>query len=257
MIKFFRQIRQNMIKENKLSKYLLYAIGEIILVVIGILIALQINNANEEKKQRQKEVKYLRNIRNDLNINILELNKYIKRRETQIAAAISILEHYEGKPVEDYVEFNNNTINIYTWRKFFQNNNTFQELVNSGNLSLITNDSIKTKLLNLEMLYKITKDEEQHFRFDSEELLFKPYFAIVDTNPLVENFKYQVSNGKAGQNIEIPIKEIEKILGDLVQKNGFVMAAFEFGALKNQFELMKQKCEEIILLIEKEIADDD
>lgn len=257
MIKFFRQIRQTMIKENKLSKYLLYAIGEIILVVIGILIALQINNANEEKKQRQKEVKYLRNIRNDLKINILELNKYIERRETQITAAISILEHYEGKPVEDYVEFNNNTINIYTWRKFFQNNNTFQELVNSGNLSLINNDSIKTKLLNLEMLYKITKDEEEHFRFDSEELLFKPYFSIVDSNPLVENFKYQVSNGQVGQNIEIPIKEIEKILGDLAQKNGFVMAAFEFGVLKNQFEIMKQKCEEIILLIEKEIAADD
>lgn len=50
MIKFFRKIRQNMIKENKVSKYFLYAIGEIILVVIGILIALQLNNRNEQKK---------------------------------------------------------------------------------------------------------------------------------------------------------------------------------------------------------------
>ena len=50
MIKFFRKIRQNMIKENKVSKYLLYAIGEIILVVIGILIALSINNWNEQMK---------------------------------------------------------------------------------------------------------------------------------------------------------------------------------------------------------------
>jgi sensor domain CHASE-containing protein len=51
MIKFFRKIRQNMIKENRTSKYLLYAIGEIVLVVIGILIALSINNSNQERKE--------------------------------------------------------------------------------------------------------------------------------------------------------------------------------------------------------------
>mgnify|MGYP001591841413 CR=1 FL=1 len=50
MIKFFRRIRQGLLSENKFSKYLLYAIGEIILVVIGILIALQINNWNEKRK---------------------------------------------------------------------------------------------------------------------------------------------------------------------------------------------------------------
>ncbi len=52
MIKFFRKIRQKLITENKFSKYLLYAIGEIILVVIGILIALQFNNRNEQRKRR-------------------------------------------------------------------------------------------------------------------------------------------------------------------------------------------------------------
>ncbi|WP_425287337.1 DUF6090 family protein [Lutimonas vermicola] len=56
MIKFFRKIRQKTLTENKFSKYLLYAIGEIILVVIGILIALQINNYNELNKQRAKKV---------------------------------------------------------------------------------------------------------------------------------------------------------------------------------------------------------
>ena len=55
MIKFFRQIRQNLIMENKTGKYLKYAIGEIVLVVIGILIALQINNWNENRKEKQQE----------------------------------------------------------------------------------------------------------------------------------------------------------------------------------------------------------
>ena len=59
MIKFFRKIRQKILTENKFSKYLLYAIGEIVLVVIGILIALQVNNLNEVEKVKDKEVIYL------------------------------------------------------------------------------------------------------------------------------------------------------------------------------------------------------
>jgi hypothetical protein len=53
MIKFFRKIRQRLLTENKFSKYLIYAIGEIILVVIGILIALQVNNLNEQSKKKR------------------------------------------------------------------------------------------------------------------------------------------------------------------------------------------------------------
>ena len=65
MIHLFRRIRQQYFRKNKLNKYLLYAVGEIILVVIGILIALQINNRNELRKDRQAEKVYLREIQND------------------------------------------------------------------------------------------------------------------------------------------------------------------------------------------------
>ncbi len=58
MIKFFRKIRQRLLTENKFSKYLIYAIGEIILVVIGILIALQINNWNELNKIKKSEISF-------------------------------------------------------------------------------------------------------------------------------------------------------------------------------------------------------
>ena len=62
MIKFFRKIRQNLIMENKTGKYFKYAIGEIFLVVIGILIALQINNWNEGRKSSQLELKILKDL---------------------------------------------------------------------------------------------------------------------------------------------------------------------------------------------------
>jgi len=67
MIKFFRHIRQRMIVENRITKYLLYAVGEIILVVIGILIALQINNWNEGRKNRLKQVDLVNALILDLN----------------------------------------------------------------------------------------------------------------------------------------------------------------------------------------------
>lgn len=66
MLKFFRKIRQNLLSEGKTTKYFKYAIGEIVLVVIGILIALQINNWNEENKERLVEKQRYQNILNDL-----------------------------------------------------------------------------------------------------------------------------------------------------------------------------------------------
>ena len=69
MINFFRRIRKKMADDNKPMKYARYAIGEILLVVIGILIALQINNWNEDLKTRNKELTYLESIKTDLLLN--------------------------------------------------------------------------------------------------------------------------------------------------------------------------------------------
>jgi uncharacterized membrane protein YgaE (UPF0421/DUF939 family) len=66
MIKFFRKTRQDMIKENKISKYLMYAIGEILLVVIGILIAVSINSVVNNYRGSKKETKYLLALNNDI-----------------------------------------------------------------------------------------------------------------------------------------------------------------------------------------------
>jgi hypothetical protein len=77
MLRFFRQIRQRLLTDNKFSKYLLYAVGEILLVVIGILIALQIDNWNEEKKEKQRLNDFLTEIQKDLSDDILKANRII------------------------------------------------------------------------------------------------------------------------------------------------------------------------------------
>ncbi|MGB5357241.1 MAG: DUF6090 family protein [Eudoraea sp.] len=87
MIKFFRRIRQRLLSQNKFSKYLLYAIGEILLVVIGILIALQVNDWNEGRKQRLVELKYFYNLKNDLQTDNERLDYIIGIANTKVKAA--------------------------------------------------------------------------------------------------------------------------------------------------------------------------
>ena len=77
MIKLFRKIRQTLLSDNKFSKYLIYAAGEIILVVIGILIALQINNWNENRKKLKLKASYELSLISDLSLDTLMLGKLI------------------------------------------------------------------------------------------------------------------------------------------------------------------------------------
>lgn len=256
MIKFFRRIRGRLLSEGRLGKYLLYAIGEILLVVAGILIALNINNNNELRKQRAKELHYLENIKADLKMNIANLDDYIQTRGTAISSAQQVISHYEGAPISDLKEFSRHTVNIYTWRRFFQINNTFQELVNSGNLALISNDSIKNTLLNMESLYLVLKDQEDHFRYDAEVLLYGPSYEMMDMNPIVQNYMYYASDGAMGDNRDLNTVEFEAMLNDTKQKNGFVMSVYQFTVINQMFEQMKAMCQELIRLIDDEAAKD-
>tara|TARA_R110002124_G_scaffold47149_1_gene140660 strand:- start:10491 stop:11219 length:729 start_codon:yes stop_codon:yes gene_type:complete len=93
MIKFFRQIRQNMLAENKFSKYLLYAIGEIVLVVIGILIALQINNWNENRKERNIEQILLNQLFKDFESNDTIIKNGLADYQRNLKFQNAILKH--------------------------------------------------------------------------------------------------------------------------------------------------------------------
>ena len=97
MIKFFRKIRHNLMETRKTTKYFKYAIGEIILVVIGILIALQINNWNEERKNRNREQSILKNLQIDFKLGsemILLLDEKdisLKIRNQEVTSYVSVV----------------------------------------------------------------------------------------------------------------------------------------------------------------------
>ena len=148
MIKFFQKIRQRLLSENKLSKYLLYAIGEIILVVIGILIALQINNWNDKRKFQKEKTHYIEALINDyvqdtinftqtINAHNLEaktlkvLNTRVYQPNANLDTIVAIAKDFNGVKFQE--------VSFFT--------NTFDSMESSGKLELFEND-IKERIFS-------------------------------------------------------------------------------------------------------------
>ena len=100
MIKFFRKIRYNLMSENKTGKYLKYAIGEIILVMIGILLALQVNNWNTNRTQKQKENLLLTDLNKEFKINKTQLDSVLKAHYSSMKSSAYLLSRLPIKNVK-------------------------------------------------------------------------------------------------------------------------------------------------------------
>lgn len=150
MLAFFRRIRQQLLSENKFSKYLLYAFGEIILVVIGILIALQINNWNEERKNTSLEQDYLISISSDLKNLTTTIDRiYVSRFDEKIENLLFAKKYIETPfAITDTIEFINTiTKGAQSFSGFYlADDGAYQELVSTGNLRLIKSDSLRKEL---------------------------------------------------------------------------------------------------------------
>jgi hypothetical protein len=140
MIKFFRKIRQKMLIENKFSKYLLYAIGEIVLVVIGILIALSINNWNEARKDREKEQLFLNKLSSNLSDDINSL-KNIMHSDSVLIQDLNKISN-EILTVDDPKELSFDNNSRYKYSIFSANTSLYDNMISTGQIGLFRNDSI-------------------------------------------------------------------------------------------------------------------
>ncbi len=138
MIKFFRVIRKEQLKQNKTFQYLIYAIGEIVLVVIGILIALQINNWNEKEKAHINEVYILNEILKNSEEDIEIVNEIIYKREKAKSSIDSlrkflINQQMSVDSVQEYLK------NLLTFERYYPIKNAY-EILKSKGLQLSNND---------------------------------------------------------------------------------------------------------------------
>lgn len=149
MLKFFRKIRKQLIAEKKVGNYLLYAIGEIVLVVIGILIALAIDNANDNRIKREKEQVYLKGLKEEFDISKIKLEELIKVNRKSYKAAQKIVLLMEDEIVATEETFSKLLSDAFTNDIFFNpNNSLLNEMINSGSLKDISNDTLRIRLTN-------------------------------------------------------------------------------------------------------------
>jgi hypothetical protein len=160
MIKLFRNIRKNLLMENKTSKYLKYAIGEIILVVIGILIALQINNWNEKRKDKAQMRTNINSIKEELKSDVIEFRTIDEMLKRQMEAGRLIIPVMESKNhvVLDSLAFilAFNSMNATT--SLIKSENTWDLLNSSGIVSEFKDSTLKLMLRDYYRDYQILSD---------------------------------------------------------------------------------------------------
>ncbi len=163
MIKFFRNIRRKLLTENRVSKYAIYALGEIFLVVIGILIALQINNWNTQRQKDKEEQKILKVLKSEFNYNKNELHRNIEKATRLKDREDSLLTLFQ-LPIE---QMDPKTINIRSliggmgaYSTYDPSNGALNNLMGSGELNLIKNDSLRLLLSRWFGELQDTKEDE-------------------------------------------------------------------------------------------------
>ena len=269
MIKFFRHIRKSLLEQNKMGKYFKYAIGEILLVVIGILIALQINNWNEYRKERIEESVYLRNLRDDIRSQIQLLNVYIDYEEIIISDSNDIIAHYQNNNGFYNMDSIYPKLSALTTRWTFSNaNETLRQMINSNQINIIQNTELKESLISfnqqIDLFAENTNINNTNLidNFSSGKFIEMGAYASYgmsqkmsdkfnDFYPFSVNTVIDKELGTISETImNIPQNKLE-LINKVVFRN--TIATLQ----KNGHQGLKQAAEELLNQIEKEIADHD
>jgi hypothetical protein len=185
MIKFFRHIRKSLIEQNQMGKYLKYAIGEILLVVIGILLALQINNWNENRKLRKAEIETLAEIKTGLNQDIEVLSNNLKLLEAKKVECRELISHVENK-LPYSTKLDSLFMNVYYHKGYKTFNNSGYELLKQRGFDII---------INSELRKSITK----HYTSDLSDikgiLTRLEQLNLIQADNLYDNFKLSYTSG--------------------------------------------------------------
>ena len=229
MIKFFRKIRQRLLTENKFSKYLLYAIGEIVLVVIGILIALSINNWNENKNKFNLEQIYLADLKEDLNRNKELLKEDIHENTISISSMELLLKNLKNKNIyHDSLKVHFHRARLFPDPDL--SHSSYEELKNKG-FDLIQSKKLRKKIVDLfelsfgNMITTLNRiensirpqfQEHQNDNFETEELgyLSPNNYKVLQTDQVYFNILSQriAFNGRSISMKSQCINKIEEVI---------------------------------------------
>lgn len=241
MIKFFRHIRKSLLMENKTSKYFKYAIGEILLVVIGILIALQINNWNEKRKLSIKESVYLNDLKIDLQQSQKSLNRVIKKSK-RVAKTVDTLADLIKKNGDKLTPFEIDSLtgSVSGFTVFMPSEGVINDIIGSGKLDMIKDDKLRSKIASWEADLRMIREYERLSKETSEKYLdhISKYFDMI--------------NGKYGQPGFFNELRTE-FLNDHIMTNHMVDIFGNSMTLNDLYDQKLQELDTLISIIDSEL----
>jgi len=181
MPRFFRQIRQRFLTDKKFSKYLLYAVGEILLVVIGILIALQVDTWQDANQKRNREIEFLSQMKETLNLEISDLQFNIEALEGSLKSIRVVQKHLEDQlPYHDSLAYH--FANSSREMGYMVRAGVYEQLKSSG-MDLISNDSLRNQIVT-------HYDVNTYFLVDLENILVHNHNNISVRPMMMRKFNY-------------------------------------------------------------------
>jgi len=259
VFRFFRTLRQRLLIENRFNKYLLYAIGEIALVMVGILLALQVNNWNEERKQRQVENKYFFNLKNDLHADLERLEAMMALAGTKVQAAKRLKRKADRDSVGSLYDFSGDMLALIFVDEFRPNDNTYEEMKSSGNFSTLRNDDLKLKLMDLKKTYVGIDDAQKHMRNDYDMFLedFEKYIdwgkyydlgkSDIPTLDLVYDSVYIESHA------DLMAREVRELFRNKIYLNNIFLLEINYAYHINILKNTRSQVREIVDLLTREL----
>lgn len=188
MFKFFRKIRFNLLENAQSAKYLKYALGEILLVVIGILIALQVNVWREQSNNAKIEQNYLSGILNDIDQDIIKLSEIIESDLKEFDAFTTVLKGFTDNDIKNSPAFVLALGETYSSHFFAGNSVVFEDMKSSGRINLIISDSLRYSILEYYTESQRVLDSEAINSEVIMQLKNEAFVDNIDMNSLIERF---------------------------------------------------------------------
>ena len=259
MIKLFRNIRQNLIMENKTGKYLKYAIGEIVLVVIGILIALQINNWNTLRIEKKSEHQILENLKTEFE-NAEEQMLYLNGLRANYLSAADLLMKISNENRFDKTDTIDSLL-VYTLYSPTFNDpvGSLSAITSSNRLDLISNNNLKVKLMAWPSELQDMVEGENIENDMANNKYFPFLYKYVDMSQIFKWFKISDINFERENDLRglIPSNHISSNYEELFKNKEYInllhIRASFLTISKHETELLIGKANEIITIIENEL----
>lgn len=203
--------------KEKLKTFMGYAFGEVIIVIIGILLALEFDTWQSDTEARETELGYLHGFVEDKKIDNAKMIDFFATKEKQYRAAIEILKYYENDSAAIHIDsFLYDLYTVSAWYDFNPTSNTYNQLINSGHFELIQNETIKHQIIELREAYDQLDAYHEHLLHDYRQYLYK-IFEIIDLKTLeVTNNTTAISFAK---DAEVQ-QQVAEVIRNTTVKNG-------------------------------------